>query len=837
MKSKSACTKKPSRQKPPQLVVSSCAAENHFQQAVRFLETASQINDDVESRLETITCGRNQAEAAMKSSPPDEKESYTEKVFKLATAKSICDRAKLGLVDAILSTKPTSAMETECLRVSVQVLAAIVANDGASIERRIHASRVARNQLSYLKRNARSEEDASDYSLRLAEICESTFFGHVLCSSDAHPCYYPQAATMNCLAVSRSAAIQQASQFCRPGSHFVLVRRLEDTLATQNEIRRVLEILTGTTTQPFTTVLHEFGSALCDSSIKIESLLNVDKCCTEKIRSIVEEYGYVANTGHRIKPSASAVFLTNYGVLEDAKDFNDPSCPTNLINTNTNPCMLKAIRMVTSVARGAGKSCSKDEVLERLVMMDANPVLYDKHDFESGIEPSKFRRTVCERHGDDFILQKFRIIAQTLSRSIQANERTVILTLSSKVGKTFFSCGSDAAMTSLVEIPRSTVHPQAVMSGSIVHFKPSQSMRFDMSLVTASSVIASLVPTYGDLSSWESGTKLKLPEEIQRDREEHAQMMKSVLEKNREDCRQLSAFVGAAIDNGADELDLLAMVDKIDTPKQTLFRMLKSRFASSDREAVLREIKRIWETPEERVEAIEAVDNDRGTIMKLYLRDIASSDLLKNTFQTVQNILDTNADANIETLISKVTALDSNITRQRSEHPHLTALGVKFGFDKAPEHFKALVSIVGSVERLLDRQGPNLKALDVAKLLLSLKDRDGTRLYPSDTLISDLAFFGGNSKSHEYKKAEVKRELRHSQTYPVEFKEVFGVAQTFWTIEPIEPRTRDDAAEARKQFSRETPLLKYLLTKVIPTEKGKHFAVSLITAVLCRRPR
>ena len=793
MKAKSPCTKKPSRRKPSQLVVSSCAAGHHFQQAVQFLETASQINDDVESRLETITCGRNQAEAAMKSSPPDEKESYTEKVFKLATAKSICDRAKLGLVDAILSTKPTSAMETECLRVSVQVLAAIVANDGASIERRIHASRVARNQLSYLKRNARSEEDASDYSLRLAEICESTFFGHVLCSSDAHPCYYPQAATMNCLAVSRSAAIQQASQFCRPGSHFVLVRRLEDTLATQNEIRRVLEILTGTTTQPFTTVLHEFGSALCDSSIKIESLHNVDKCCTEKIRSIVEEYGYVANTGHRIKPSASAVFLTNYGVLEDAKDFNDPSCPTNLINTNTNPCMLKAIRMVTSVARGAGKSCSKDEVLERLVMMDANPVLYDKHDFESGIEPSKFRRTVCERHGDDFILQKFRIIAQTLSRSIQANERTVILTLSSKVGKTFFSCGSDAAMTSLVEIPRSTVHPQAVMSGSIVHFKPSQSMRFDMSLVTASSVIASLVPTYGDLSSWESGTKLKLPEEIQRDREEHAQMMKSVLEKNHEDCRQLSKLIEVAKEHGADYAGLLDMVVEIDTPEQTILRMLESRFASSD--------------------------------------------LLKNTFQTVQNILDTNADANIETLISKVTALDSNITRQRSEHPHLTALGVKFGFDKAPEHFKALVSIVGSVERLLDRQGPNLKALDVAKLLLSLKDRDGTRLYPSDTLISDLAFFGGNSKSHEYKKAEVKRELRHSQTYPVEFKEVFGVAQTFWTIEPIEPRTRDDAAEARKQFSRETPLLKYLLTKVIPTEKGKHFAVSLITAVLCRRPR
>ena len=99
----------------------------------------------------------------MKSSPPDEKESYTEKVFKLATAKSICDRAKLGLVDAILSTKPTSAMETECLRVSVQVLAAIVANDGASIERRIHASRVAGNQLSYLKRNARSKEDANDF--------------------------------------------------------------------------------------------------------------------------------------------------------------------------------------------------------------------------------------------------------------------------------------------------------------------------------------------------------------------------------------------------------------------------------------------------------------------------------------------------------------------------------------------------------------------------------------------------------------------------------------------------------------------------------------------------
>jgi len=100
-----------------------------------------------------------------------------------------------------------------------------------------------------------------------------------------------------------------------------------------------------------------------------------------------------------------------------------------------------------------------------------------------------------------------------------------------------------------------------------------------------------------------------------------------------------------------------------------------------------------------------------------------------------------------------------------------------------------------------------------------------------------LAFFGGNKAHDEYKNAEVKKELKYSQTYPVEFKKVFGVAQTFWTIEPIEPRTRDDAAEARKQFSRETPLLKYLLTKVIPTEKGKHFAVSLITAVLCRRTR
>ena len=300
---------------------------------------------------------------------------------------------------------------------------------------------------------------------------------------------------------------------------------------------------------------------------------------------------------------------------------------------------------------------------------------------------------------------------------------------------------------------------------------------------------------------------------------------------------------------GKSDAEIISEIEKVDNNEGSLKRLYLNRdLASRDREATLRDIKRAYAgQPVDVIKReIEKADDEEGTIMKLYLNHLANnladrksssvSETHRSTYQAVENILNNDADAGIETLLSRVTALDSQITRsQAREHPHLTAFRYKIGFMKAPDdHFNGLVSIEGRVQRLLDERGSNLKALDVANLLLKLKDGDGTRLYPSDTLISELAFFGGNHRSDDYKNAEVKAILGHneSKVYSVEFKEVFGVAQTYWTIER---KPCKDSTEARKQFSRETALLKYLLTKVIPTDKGKGFAVSLITAVLCRR--
>lgn len=169
---KPAGNKRSSQRKQSPLVVSSRNAEVYLQEAVELLTSLSQIRDDDERKLEVIICCRNRAEAALKSSPPNEMQSMIRKVFKLAIAETTGGRARLGLLDAILSIKPTKDTEMECLHESVRVLTMVAVNGEVTVERRIHASRVAVNQLSYLYQNACSDEHSRYYNGQLAEICE-----------------------------------------------------------------------------------------------------------------------------------------------------------------------------------------------------------------------------------------------------------------------------------------------------------------------------------------------------------------------------------------------------------------------------------------------------------------------------------------------------------------------------------------------------------------------------------------------------------------------------------------------------------------------------------------
>ena len=435
---------------------------------------------------------------------------------------------------------------------------------------------------------------------------------------------------MNDLAASGSAVIQRNSPFNRPSPHTNLIRRLEDNLMPAKKINRALEILNGTSTHPFTTTLRSLISVL-GNFVSGDQLVNVDECCMGKLLLSVQKFRdssgnpYVVNTGNALDSRKPSILFTHYGVEGD-KDYSDASTPTDKMNISTNPCMKKIVAMFRSVARNAGKHCSSEQVHAALFFIDLLPALFEKAHVDAKTEPSRFRRLVCEEPGDDCLLQLLRTVAQVQYRLVETGQRTVVLSLSAPVGEEAFSCGMNAAITSSVEKAEGQMHPEALLRGSMKTLRPSKMLGFDLALITASASVVESSPSIGDLSIFMSGMKSMTLDEIDRTRQEHAEIAKATLEKNHEIGRQLSKWIEVAKEHGADDADMLDQVGEIDTPTQTILRMLKGRLASSDRESVLHDIKRIWGTREEQVEAIKAVDDDRGTIMKLYLQDIASSD-------------------------------------------------------------------------------------------------------------------------------------------------------------------------------------------------------------------
>ena len=200
-------------------------------------------------------------------------------------------------------------------------------------------------------------------------------------------------------------------------------------------------------------------------------------------------------------------------------------------------------------------------------------------------------------------------------------------------------------------------------------------------------------------------------------------------------------------------------------------------------------------------------------------------------YQAVREILNNTSD--ITAIFSEVTALDKacESAQHNNSTPHMRAFMSLSGFKDEPVQFWELAVIVPRVQALVESKGRNLEAMQVARLLLEHVTKNKTLLFPRKTLIRELTYLGSGHISQAYQNVEVKVSMR-SQSDPETFKKVFGFRQNCYAIEP---RTDNDAEEARTQFIRETVLLKYLLLKVIPTGNGKQIGNDLITAVLCRR--
>ncbi|EJK74551.1 hypothetical protein THAOC_03761, partial [Thalassiosira oceanica] len=296
-------------------------------------------------------------------------------------------------------------------------------------------------------------------------------------------------ATMNALAASSSATIQRNSPFNRPGQDSVLVRRLEDILMPERFISRVLEIVNGSSNHRLTTILRTLISVLRNSNVSGDQLISADKCCMGEFLTLAQNFrdsnnnAYVANTGNALDSSKPSMSLTHYGVITD-KDHNDPTTPTNKMNVLMNPCLLKSVNLIRSIARNAGKQCSPEQVHAGVFFIDLHPTLYEKNHVDDGTEPSRFRRLVCEKPEDDCLLQLLRITAQVLYRRTETGKRTVILTLSAPVGKGAFSCGMDAAITRSVEKTEGQMHAEAMLRGAMKNLRPSKMLGFDKALVS-----------------------------------------------------------------------------------------------------------------------------------------------------------------------------------------------------------------------------------------------------------------------------------------------------------------------------------------------------------------
>lgn len=164
-------SRKSSRQGQSPLEVSSSTSATNLQEMYRLSESLHSIRDK-ERALEAIACCSNAAEAALKTSPPGERSSLEVQVLRFATNPATDRLVKLRVLDALRSVKPQLDFELACIRESAGEHVVTVMNGTASIRDRIHAFRAASSQISFLLRNASSDEDRHCFSRWSANICK-----------------------------------------------------------------------------------------------------------------------------------------------------------------------------------------------------------------------------------------------------------------------------------------------------------------------------------------------------------------------------------------------------------------------------------------------------------------------------------------------------------------------------------------------------------------------------------------------------------------------------------------------------------------------------------------
>ena len=154
------------------LAVSSSTAAAKLREMRELSESLPGIEDQ-ERVLEVTACCSNAAEAAMKSSPLDERSSLVEQVLQFATDPATNPLVMIRVLDAIRSMKPQPSIELACIRESAREHAGTVRNEAAPIRDRIHAFRVSTSQISYLERTLSSDGDIDQCGRLLAELCKS----------------------------------------------------------------------------------------------------------------------------------------------------------------------------------------------------------------------------------------------------------------------------------------------------------------------------------------------------------------------------------------------------------------------------------------------------------------------------------------------------------------------------------------------------------------------------------------------------------------------------------------------------------------------------------------